>query len=374
MQPTDGDRSSMGPGTARAHGGAKATSRIVSLDGLRGVAVALVVVYHYFDLPLWMGVDIFFVLSGYLITTILLAERNDHGFWKNFYLRRVTRLAPSFVLMLLATALLGVGHWSVTAPYIAMFAANVGVVRHPQVFAASQLALLWSLAVEEHFYFVWPGLVRTFSRRVLCIILGGIIALEPVLRVIAGRTHDWVFTYFLTPFRLDGLACGALIAIAIQHPETRELLGRCAGPIAALGLIALAACMPRMAIAQHKQFHNAVVFSLLAVTFAGVLAYLLTADAKALPARALGWPPLTWLGRVSYGVYLYHFAIFLFVQRLASRPGMPRFHGITEAAILLTLLAAWVSFHYIEAPIIEWGKRRAGRNREERSVLASAKH
>ena len=351
---------------ARAH-------RVSSLDGLRGVAVALVVVYHYFDLPLWMGVDIFFVLSGYLITTILLAERNDHDFWKNFYLRRVTRLSPPFVLMLIGTALLGVGHWIVTAPYIAMFAANVGVVRHPQVFAASQLALLWSLAVEEHFYFVWPGLVRTFSRRTLCIILAGIIVLEPVLRVITGRTHDWVFTYFLTPFRLDGLACGALIAIAIQHDKARAWLSRYAGPIAALGLIALAACMPRMAIAEHKQFHNAVVFSLLAVTFGAVLAYLRTANAEALPARALGWWPLAWLGRVSYGVYLYHLLIFMLVQRLASRPGMPRLHGITEAAILLTLLAAWVSFRYIEEPIIRWGKRRAGRNREERSVLASAK-
>ncbi len=149
------------PGYGRQH--------IASLDGLRGLAVLLVLAYHHALLNSgWLGVDLFFALSGYLITTILRSARHDEEYWKPFWIKRATRILPPFLLVLVLTPLLG---FIVTIRQFAGYLFSLGDVMAYVHSQFEPLRPLWSLAVEEHFYLAWPFAVRYLRRRNLVIIL-----------------------------------------------------------------------------------------------------------------------------------------------------------------------------------------------------------
>jgi peptidoglycan/LPS O-acetylase OafA/YrhL len=231
---------------------ARLPAYIAELDGIRAIAVLMVLFLHILDpdtqssdalltvaprfLVLlighgWLGVDLFFVLSGFLITGILLD--NPHNL-ENFYARRALRILPLYFLCIALMACFYSGggpYFLLSLAFLANFAGLLGVsIPHgPDVF--------WSLAVEEHFYLIWPWLVRAFSRRTLAFACASIIVAEPIMRaVFVARGAD---VYNPSWFRFDGLASGALLAIWFRSPwasQRRSLIAAGISLAAALAI------------------------------------------------------------------------------------------------------------------------------------------
>lgn len=324
------------------------TRRVPALDGLRGLAVLLVLGVHASQplgwdaaTPLgagWLGVDLFFVLSGYLITGILLATRERPGYFRVFYARRVLRIFPLYYLTLGAALLAGTlagREW-----WYALYLANVSVVRDGWPHAPIQV--VWSLAVEEQFYLVWPLVVLLVRpRRALLGVCLLLLLAAPFLRVWLIVQGLPVGAYVLAPARMDGLAAGALLALLAQRPGG---LARIA-PVARL-LLPLAGCsllgVLRIAgTAYSPPLTQAVGYSLAALTFACLLS--LTVTARSSP---FAWGPLRWCGTISYALYLWHVpSLLLGVQLLGPALGVP-------LGLALAVGAAWLSGRYLEGPIL----------------------
>jgi len=237
--------------------------RIPELDGIRGLAILSVLAYHLlaYSMQLWamrngtpwptipnlvrlitwpgfLGVDVFFVLSGFLITGILLDTKDEPGFLKNFYMRRVLRILPLYfvVLAVIAIAYSNSGKFILLSVF---FLSNLAVLYAPIVAPAP----LWSLSIEEHFYLVWPWVVKAVSRQTLMIIAFLICAIEPLVRV-AGFPV-WGDGYFFSWTRFDGLAWGALVACFARSPAaTRRMASRLSWICTTVAVIVLLAGVP----------------------------------------------------------------------------------------------------------------------------------
>jgi peptidoglycan/LPS O-acetylase OafA/YrhL len=343
--------------------------RVSAFDGLRGFAVLLVMSLHFIGFGQgWIGVEIFFVLSGYLITTILWNERDKPHFWKVFYLRRVTRILPAFAGLLCLAILLGTMQWRVLWPYLIFFGANIADVKHYDAMVATGFGVLWSLAVEEHFYFVWPAQIRAFSSRKLSLILVIVIILEPILRLTAMlKGADWKLTYYLTPFRLDGLAVGSLLAIGLADDRIRSIAVKIE-PFALTGsILAIAILFPLFAGLGVGFFVNAFSYFLISFATASVLVHILSRPTGWV-ASSFSWKPIVFVGRISYGLYLYQVVVLIAVKRLSIRFGYTHGLRILAVAALLSVGLAWLSFYFYELPILEWGKKKVGFYREEFKV------
>jgi peptidoglycan/LPS O-acetylase OafA/YrhL len=348
--------------------------RNAALDGFRGIAILLVLAHHLFGLLQgWIGVDIFFVLSGYLITTILLNERHEQHFWRMFYTRRVTRIGPAFVALLLITTSIGVVKWRVLWPYLLFFGANFGVVQHRDLMISSRLSVLWSLAIEEHFYFIWPMQVRRLSRPQLAGILTAVLIIEPIARsIMTLHGASWSVLYFLTPFRLDGLAIGSLLAVGLQHKRSRTLISKVVPWGLPIGALVLAASFPFLIEDAHVLFLSTLGYSLTAVIGATVLAYLITHPSGPLPHIMSSWP-FVFLGQISYGLYLCHMLIYVSLRTIAIEHGYFHFLQVKAVSTFLAISIAWLSFHYFEKKFLDWGKHKVGFYREERAAGSQTK-
>ncbi|WP_323119782.1 acyltransferase family protein [Burkholderia alba] len=284
--------------------------RIVQLDGLRALAVLAVFFQHALKAPLWMGVDLFFVLSGLLITGILL-ERKARGqsYFGHFYARRARRILPPYVLLLAVSSLLFGAAWLHHWPWYAFFSTNIGLslggIGH------DSLNVLWSLAVEEQFYIFWPFVVLWCSERTLAWIAAALIVAAPLLRALATPWFDsfWPI-YYLTPFRMDLLAAGALLAVALRR-DRRALEPfhgiAVAGACIALAILAwLHLSYPRFRAA-NTPLSNAALYSvsLLLCTSLVVIAL----RGRGMVQRVLTHPALVYIGTVSYTIYLIHLSV-----------------------------------------------------------------
>jgi peptidoglycan/LPS O-acetylase OafA/YrhL len=331
-----------------------AQSRNLSLDGLRGVAVLLVLLYHHHYLNAgWMGVDLFFVLSGYLITSILRGTRTDSFFWSSFWIKRFARILPPLVLVLLATRLLRFSlTWPQTLAYFFSFGDVLAYIRT----TFEPLRPLWSLAIEEHFYMFWPFAIRLLSRRQLVSILLSLIVSQPVLRSIATVfNHDWQLVYFLTPFRLDGLALGSLLSLGLESPIDAQLLKQWSGSATAF-FIAVWICLRRFVGLGFTRdtptvIYNGACYLLVSLVAASFIAYLLL-HKKSIAARALAWKPLVFTGTISYGLYLYQVLIRETITRTWQISDRRAFWIDTPVIFLV----AWLSYHFYEKPIMRFGK------------------
>jgi len=328
--------------------------RIVQLDGLRAIAVGAVFLQHALKAPLWMGVDLFFVLSGLLITGILL-ERKARGqsYFSHFYARRVRRILPPYVLLLAVSTLLFGASWLPHWPWFAFFSTNIGLslgsIGH------DSLNVLWSLAVEEQFYIFWPFVVLWCSERALLWVAAALIVAAPVLRAIATPWFDsfWPI-YYLTPFRMDLLAAGALLAIVLRR-DRRAL--EPFYPLAIVGALVSLAILgwlhlsfPRFRAA-NTPLSNAALYSISLLLCTSIVVIALRG--RGIVQRVLTNPMLVYVGTVSYTVYLIHLSVLYVLWPLH----LNRF--VTAAlALAITLAYATLSWYGFERRLTRGPARR----------------
>lgn len=350
-------------------------TRILALDGIRGLAALLVLFHHAFHIPLvqgemsgltrlvseitkggWLGVDLFFVLSGFLITGILLDQRCEHHYFRNFYARRVLRIVPLYFLALLVLLIFYQHSGSFVllgSLYLTNFAALFGV---PMLFGP-----LWSLSVEEHFYLLWPGLVRWLNRRNLWLIVSGIIVLSPLARLLSFEPATVMNIYFFSWFRFDGLAWGALLALLMRSDWfTWPRIKRTAVVAISTGVVIVIAGLPFGILSRERLIGSVLLYSAMQMIFAGTIAIALLPQETRL-ATLLTWRPLTWCGKVSYCFYLVHVFCFHTVNWLFAKANLDpaatigRLADVTLRAVIGTVAAfiiAALSWRYLESPVL----------------------
>jgi peptidoglycan/LPS O-acetylase OafA/YrhL len=300
-------------------------------------------------------VDLFFVLSGYLITKILLRlkeqsqQATGSSYWAAFYLRRAQRILPAYLIFLVCMELIGV-HWLRTRYWYSLFAANIGAAFHK--LGSQMLDPLWSLAVEEQFYLLWPCAVLFCSAKRLRWIALAIICASPVLRACATPFfRDHFPIYCLTIFRGDVLAVGAWIAIA-EHENSGFVHARrhtaALVAVAVAGAFATLSIFPEFRTGANSMLFNGMAYSLSAIFFGGVVVYSLAISSG--PTHTLlTFRPLGYLGRISYTFYLWHVAVVIllesYLQSYWLRPA---------TAFAATFVIAAFSWKYIESPVLNW--------------------
>ncbi len=331
-----------------------ARGRVRSLDGVRALAIAAVMAAHILNFKLgWAGVDLFFVLSGYLITGILRKSRNDQTYWRSFYLKRCCRILPPLTVAILGAALFYRIDWHSTGWYYVFFLANVGEWLHPG--AAASLGVLWSLAVEEHFYLMWPFAVRFIhGRRHLLCLLGGVILVEPILRAAVTPWDGTYLTVFLlTPFRLDAIASGSLLAILMETPESASWLRHKSSMLLAVCTLGFAALswMPLFSRQANSTLFNSIGYSLIGAIGFFLIASLVTNQEGRL-TRTLSYPRLVYLGTISYGLYLYHPLAIALMDSIGVRIGFHHNRVFLPVTVLLSIGMAALSYSILELPIM----------------------
>ncbi len=346
---------------------------IRSLDGLRALAILLVMSVHYHQKfgGGWMGVELFFVISGYLITRILLAARNNSNFGQflgRFYVRRTLRIFPLYfgfvALLAIASVCLNLPpNWHQVRPWLLTYTLNFGHMFH-YVPVDDLYSHFWSLAVEEQFYLVWPFIVWSLSRTALRHTVVAILLLAPLLRafmVAQGAQPEQL--YFFTPCQMDAFAAGAaltLFDVRIARPLP-VLLG--VGTLTiVLGVLANWQFNPKYALAtagypyyMPHYLQYAWGYSLLNVC--GALA-ILTCLQDGL--RWLEWPALVHIGQISYGLYVFHRPVVGLLDRYAlqlplSGVLMQMMNVLLYAGI--SYMLALLSYRYFETPFLRLKER-----------------
>jgi len=372
----------------RAHGtGVQAGAHLPALDGLRGVAILAVMVFH-FNLavedeyvlagPLpslaragWCGVDLFFLLSGFLITGILLDARGSPHYFRNFYARRALRIFPLYYGVLAAVFLVAPAiKILVTAKFEELarnqlplwcYYSNLAVAWRGRFFFHAEWVRLnhfWSLAIEEQFYLLWPAVVIVCRRRALIGVCLTLIIVAFLLRTGLVLSGDYKYpAYVLTPCRWDGLALGGLLAVVGRTPDCWPVLVRWARVTAAGFGLALAALLIREnGLAWYDPVVQTAGYSALALFFGAVLVLAVNAPSASVAGRFWANPFLRFFGKYSYGLYVVHtnindvFQRFVPVGPLAERVGSVSLATIIFAGIAscLAVALAWLSWHLYE--------------------------
>jgi peptidoglycan/LPS O-acetylase OafA/YrhL len=342
--------------------------RVLQLDGLRGVAILMVFLYHSLGVPLfWSGVDLFFVMSGYLITGILLRLKDREkwanapsgaAYWRDFYSRRARRILPPYLLFLLMVGLFFKIPWSQVWYWYAFFGANIASAmnRVPEV----ALVPLWSLAVEEQFYLVWPLVVLIASTRALKTIAITVIVAAPVLRAVCTPLfHSHWPIYALPFFRADTLAWGALIAVSEYGRPSWLSLNRpyaWMSAVAAGSILGALSAFPSFRLSVNSIPFNTLAYTLIGVACASVLIYILGAQ-DGFVHWMLTRGALRYLGKVSYTFYLYHFGVLRLVQQSIHARGLA-----TAVAFLITMAIAAASWEFLESPILNRAPKAKARH------------
>jgi len=338
-----------------------------ALDGLRGLAILLVVVYHNFGFINyssfgWLGVDLFFVLSGFLITDILLQTLGKRNFLKNFYLRRVLRIFPLYYLCLILFLIIiprfellpdsnyyvanQAWLWSYLQNWLYIFRGNDNTV---------SLHHLWSLAVEEQFYLVWPLVILLFRKPkylmvLLVLMLVGVMALR--LWIWTYDVSDLSYYKLYTFTRIDGLCIGCMIAV-MRRINLSFLKKYTSLIILFFAVINFAFFFINRSYQFSFPYLALVGYTTFAVIF-GLLVNEAVSGHSRLINQVFSLRPLRFLGRISYGLYIFHWPLYLLLRRWLE----PRLTGempAISAPMLVSIIAtaaaigiSWLIYRYYE--------------------------
>jgi peptidoglycan/LPS O-acetylase OafA/YrhL len=326
------------------------------LDGIRGIAILMVIAYHFTIYGMgrtpavfidrlfyrvftagWCGVDLFFVLSGFLITGILLDAKGEKHFFRNFYLRRIFRIFPLYYGFLAVfflwlsfastvdnsfRSLLDQQGWYWT--YLVNI--SIAVEGWPPMRAVGHF---WSLAVEEQFYLFWPPVVFFCGRRQLMTICIMCLAGSFLVRVGFALAGNPLAAYVLTPARMDTFAVGAVIALVVRSPGGLMKLRHWIGPICIIAVV----CLGTMFVWQRGLRSTDIVmqtigYSILAATFGAMLVAALASPIESGLGKFFAHPVLGFFGHYSYGLYVFHHPVVLAMQNsFVNENGVPVLWG-----------------------------------------------
>ena len=320
----------------------------------------------------WAGVDLFFVLSGFLITRILFNTRDEPNYYRVFYLRRVVRILPLYyaallLFLVLVPALMHIGHAAPSSATLAspttqllawLYLVNWDLAIQGFGYVTPFLAHFWSLSVEEQFYLVWPAVVRTLSRRGLMALCVAMVAAAALVRV-ALFSKGWSTAAYVLPFaRMGGLAIGAFIALAARNADDWAALGKWA-PRAILVVMALFAVL--VAKTGTTAFGDPLIgtagISLLSLFFGCALVTLIHGAGDRRAQRLAGAPLLRWFGKYSYCLYVVNQPVMVILAKLGiTVVGLQALlHsralallGVNVVGIGLCALIAFASWHLFE--------------------------
>jgi peptidoglycan/LPS O-acetylase OafA/YrhL len=371
-----------------------ANRRLVELDGIRGFALLIVLTTHFgvygqetvgwfgkafhglVDIG-WISVDVFFVLSGFLITGILLESKGSESYFKTFYLRRALRILPLYYCAVVVYFLVLVPALSVLSPDRASVAIAVDRPPSEQLWYYLHLANwriawgvtfkgidhFWSLAIEEQFYLVWPVVIYFASRRTLWRVCIGIMAVSFTLRNLPAvytlqETYPGL-AYSLTPLRIEPMALGALLVLLVQNDRFLRHWRAWALGAFATGLLCLAAVIARTGSAGFEP----VLMSRFGFSGAGLIGgslvvyAALQSGSTSMGAVFLRNPFLVELGRLSYGMYVIHRGLSILSPPIQAAL-MPRIGGVAAQIVLIvtgtavSYLLARISWALIEEPFL----------------------
>ncbi len=350
------------------------TGHLLELDGLRGIAILLVMVHRFWPRTGvgvaadvvgagWIGVDLFFVISGFLIAGILLDTHRDAGYFRNFYARRALRIFPLYYVFVVAVliAFSGNPEFRKAAGSPLWYLLHLGNV--PEGLLGNHvpywLAPVWSLAIEEQFYLTFPWLVYFLDRRRLTIVLVAMIMLAPVIRLatmLAMPDHERV-QYLMTPCRIDTIAMGCLLAVIVRSVDLQRW--RDTAMILALGTVP---CVIVLGIAsgldRTSPFDRVFGYSLVGMGCASVVAIVVLSRGRR-STSSLRWGPLAYLGKLCFALYLLHRPADTLVAAAASRAGLEGDLRLMPLKLATAVLLATVSWHLLERPFLHLKQRFA---------------
>ncbi|MEO5903457.1 MAG: acyltransferase [Gemmatimonadaceae bacterium] len=362
----------------------RAERHIVPLDGLRGIAVLLVMFGHFwlgqrpdnlvenavytFFQNGWIGVDLFFVLSGFLITGILLEAKGSSHYFRNFYARRTLRIFPLYWGFLFAYFIVLPAFLQPHSP----FAAERSTQLYFWLYGSNFLSLVggahippglnhfWSLAVEEQFYLIWPALVLAMSAKTLERVCVALLFAGLVFRLLLMTTpYHHTGGFVLTPARIDTLAIGAWLAVICRNRARRDLVERLAPRVFLGALLALVvSSLPDLRILAFQVSMQTVGFPLLAVIGASLISIAAgNAEEHARFRRWLSWRPLTSVGKYSYAMYVFHLPLIVALDAVGlhmstfsggNPPGIFGAFAYSIVASIITFSLAFASWHLYE--------------------------
>lgn len=340
--------------------------RVRELDAVRGLAALCIVVYHFRAswLPFgWGAVDLFFVLSGFLITSIIQKHGGSDGFLAAFYVRRGLRIWPIYYLSVFILVLLG--PWLIRPnnlaglPYSLVYLQNL-----PHYWGGPSgdftwyLKHTWTLAIEEQFYLIWPPLVILAGKRRLPALAGMAICVSLAAR--ASGLHWWLLLS-----RCDGFAIGALLAWAFQDADRmrrhRRSVGRVLVSVGLTSLVYLVIEHLAGGLPDHGPPPRPALTILALNLLSGAVVGLVASHAGQPALKILRGPILGYIGKISYGLYLYHMILFRMKMDYVEAHGLVGSRVLDWAVLAASFLLAAISWHALERPILAWKDRFAYR-------------
>ena len=356
----------------------RGTDRVAGIDGLRAVAVIAVVLFHARVVGAelgWAGVELFFVISGFLITRILLELRANPRYLQTFYARRALRILPVYYFVVLVSVILAIGAGtppsSLDLPFYIVYIQNY-VPQIPTGMAGGipLTSHTWTLAVEEQFYWIWPLIILISGPRSLRAVVIGCVVGAPIARLAmllaTGNPYAVVATL---PAQVDMLGVGAALAFA-ERDGLEPRLGRRIAVIALAGggLLLAVLVVTGGGLASFADTRiwaaapvNALVLSAFTAVFGSIVAFAVFGGGRAL--RFLDWGPLVHIGRISYGLYIYNPIALLLASLAFTLAGTATpSGGAAEIALgtVLTYLLAATSWRYLETPFLRLRSKVTG--------------
>ncbi len=347
---------------------------IPQFDGLRGVAVLMVLIGHSGFLERLphagmleyarFSVDSYFVLSGFLITGILLDSKGSENYFRNFYARRAVRIWPLYYLVLFLVFVVETLFVPAMRPTVASiwpaFAFYVQNLIYHDAYPFG-LAATWSLAVEEQFYITWPLLIFLLKKRTLTIVLFSLFVVSLSLRLAfyfrgaeSGLVHQYTFS------RLDAITFGSLAALWLRSPSCTLVRWR----TRSYQLLFVGTAGTLLArIVMHRN-SSVVGYTFLGLLYTGLIGLLLVSDIRSsLLGRSFSARWLRYMGRISYGIYLLHYPLFIFWARFINSgklfPSNPVARNLLAfgGQILIATVAGSISWYFFEEPILRLKER-----------------